>query len=277
MKADLHTHSRMSDGALELKDLLIKAKNNNIDIMSITDHDIIGYDNTLVDYAKGIGIKLIPGIELSTTHKDGDVHLLGYFRDDSYKNIDFQEKLDYLKEKRISRGRQIVQNLKEYYNINIDFDKLLKNSKAIIARPHIAKAIVNAGYNYTFSEVFDTVLSKNSLAYIPNCKFPLTEGIKMLKELNAITSIAHPTLLRSNKIEDLINLDFDGLECIYPQNKIGENEKFKSLCINHNKLCTGGSDYHGLPGDIKHGDIGSYYISDEALDKFLLSLNNNSV
>lgn len=274
MRADLHTHSNISDGALKPKDLIIKAKTNNIDIMSITDHDSIEYDNKLIDYAKDIGVKLIAGIELSTTHKDGDVHLLGYFRDDSYKNTEFQKKLTYLKEQRIFRGEQIVQNLKKYFNINIDFDKLLHDSRSIIARPHIAKAIISAGYDYTFSELFETVLSKNSLAYIPNYKFPLTNGIKMLKDLNAVTVIAHPTLLRSNKIEDLMDLGFDGLECVYSQNKIGEYEKFKNLCIKYNKLCTGGSDYHGLIGDIKHAEIGTSYIRGEILDRFLSYYNS---
>lgn len=268
-KADLHIHTIASDGSLCAKEVLNKAKKNNLDIISITDHDTIEISKDTLEYSQKLNIKLIPGIELTTIHNDENIHLLGYFRDNSFQDKNFQELLTKLKEKRIQRGRSIVNNLKNLFNININFDKLLKESNGLIARPHIANDIIASGYDNSFSHIFDTVLSKHSPAYVPNCTFELTEGLKILNALNCITVIAHPTLLKKNKVENLMHLDFKGMEIIYPLNKDGEFEYFKGLCQKYNKIYTAGSDFHGIKGDLKHGDIGSCYLEDEALNNFL--------
>lgn len=268
-KADLHMHTTASDGALSAKEVINKAKNSNLDIISITDHDTIEISKDTFEYSQKFNIKLIPGIELTTIHNGENVHLLGYFCDDSFKDTGFQNLLSHLKEDRIQRGKNIVKNLKSFFDIDIDFNELLKDSNGLIARPHIAKAIIKSGYDNSFSHIFDTVLSKHSPAYVPNCNFELTEGLKILNSLNAITVIAHPTLLKKNKVEDLMNLDFKGLEIIYPLNKEGEFEYFKKLCQKYNKIYTAGSDFHGITDDLKHGDLGSCYLDGEALDNFL--------
>ncbi|SHJ69551.1 hypothetical protein SAMN02745248_00729 [Hathewaya proteolytica DSM 3090] len=273
IKADLHTHSNFSDGILSPEDLILKASNCGLQIISITDHDTMKYGRTLIDFAKENGVTLIPGIELTTLHKGGNIHLLGYFKDDSYTDSIFQDNLYFLQTKRMERAKKMVDNLKEFYNIIIDFQHLIHSSNSLIARPHIAKAIIEAGYNYTFTELFDSVLSKKSKAYIPNFGLTLEEGIQLLHKYNAITVIAHPTLMRSNSIEDLMDMPFQGIEAIYPQNKPLETEKFIALAEAHNKLYTAGSDYHGINGDIKHGAMGDYTLTGSALERFLQCLN----
>ncbi|GAA0782864.1 PHP domain-containing protein [Hathewaya limosa] len=273
LRADLHTHTIASDGVLTINDLLLKAKQKNLDIVAITDHDSIGSLDEALKLSKTLNIKVIPGIELTTLYNNENIHLLGYFKDSSFKDKTFQDFLLNTKLKRLERGKDILKKLKEYFNIDINEEKLLKKNKGIIARPHIAHAILEAGYCNDFCKIFDTFLSKTSPAYVPNNCPSLLEGINILKSVNALSVIAHPTLIKKNNIKDLMDLQFDGMECLYPLNKEGDFEKFSQLCKKYNKISTAGSDFHGIPGDYNHGDLGQCFLGGNSLEKFLQMLS----
>ena len=92
MKADLHMHSTHSDGLKTPEELFKTAKENKVDIISITDHDVVKNVNLNYEYSKKYGVKYIPGIELSTLMKGKPVHVLGYFRDDSYQSKEMMKR-----------------------------------------------------------------------------------------------------------------------------------------------------------------------------------------
>lgn len=269
-KGDFHLHTNASDGKLSPKELVNLAKNKGLDIIAITDHDNTFCIEEGIAQGKAIGIKVIPGIELSTRFNDESIHMLGYFMDDSYKSKYFQDYLKEIQDYRIVRAKKIVDNLKRIFNIELDFEELLKNNNGIVARPHIAKAIIKAGYNYDFNYIFDNFIGSNSPAYVPNKKISIEEGLEVLNSVNAFVSIAHPTLIKKSPVEEIIKFDFNGIEAIYPTNKEGEEEKFRALAKKYEKIITAGSDYHG--GDVedkKHGQIGSSHLSGEELQIFL--------
>ncbi|MGY0372704.1 PHP domain-containing protein [Clostridium sp. JNZ J1-5] len=272
-KGDFHLHTNASDGKLSSKELLVLAKNEGLDIIAITDHDnTFGIDSALAA-GKELGVKVIPGMELSTRYNDENIHILGYFRDNSYKTPLFQKYLKDIQDYRIYRAKKIVDNLDVFFNIKIDFEKLLLRSHGIIARPHIAKEIMESGYDYDFRYIFENFIGNNSPAYVPNKEISIQEGLDVLKTVNALTSLAHPTLIRKSPIEEIIKYDFDCIEAIYPLNKEGEEDHFIDLAEKHNKIITAGSDYHGLEKeDKKHGYVGKFPLTGSHLQNFLNEL-----
>lgn len=273
-KGDFHTHTNASDGKFSAYDLLSLAKASGIDIMAITDHDTTDNLNSAIEESKKIGIKIIPGIELSTLHNDESIHVLGYFRDSSYMKKDFQDFLKEMKDYRVWRAKKIVSNLSKYFNIDLDYDTVTKNTNGVIARPHIARAIISAGYNYTYDYIFDNIINKESPAYIPNKKVTVDEGIKILSTANAITVLAHPILIKKTSIEEMLKFDFNGIEAIYPLNSKNDTEHFISLAKGNNKLITAGSDFHtDETSDTKHGKLGNIYLDSENINKLLKKLN----
>lgn len=269
-RGDFHLHTTSSDGTFAPSEVVKFAKQKGLDIMAITDHDNIeGTKEALIEGEK-LGIKVIPGIELSTVHNGESIHILGYFKDDSYKKQEFIDFLNDMILSRINRAKKIVENLDKFFDIKIDYQTVLNNSKGAVARPHIARAILSAGYTYEYQYIFDNILSKDSPAYVPNKKVSVEEGIKALKSVNAVVSLAHPVLIKKTPVEDFMKFDFDGLEAIYPLNSKENTDYFISLAKKYNKLITAGSDFHtSNPEDKKHGSVGAVSLTGEYLDNFL--------
>ncbi|MNM87692.1 hypothetical protein D3C81_998810 [compost metagenome] len=270
VKVDLHTHSKASDGRLSPRDLVKRAKENGSTLMALTDHDTTAGLEEAIAASKEFSIDFIPGIELSTIHNNESIHMLGFFRDDSYKSKELQDFLFDLKEHRRTRGEKIVNNLKTYFNIEISYEDVLKRGKGVIARPHIAEAIIDNGYPYTKAEIFDKFISKDSPAYVENKQVSVEEGIALLKKYNALVFLAHPILIRKTPIKDFLSFNFDGLEAIYFQNKKNDTKRLLKLCREKNLLVSAGGDFHGdLAGDDRHGDLGITEIPEELLERFL--------
>lgn len=271
MKIDLHVHTTASDGRFSPSQVVDLALNNSVDFLAITDHDTTNGIDEAISYSKDKNIKIIPGIELSTIHNNESIHLLGYFKDDNYKNKELLNFLEDLKISREVRAKKIINNLKKYFNIEIYYEDIKDNY--IIARPHIAKAIIKRGYNYTFDEIFKRFIGNDSPAYVENKKISLEDGIKLLKKYGALVSLAHPVLIKKSNVEDLIkNYDLDGLEAYYSINSQLDTAKFINVGTKYNKILTCGSDFHGIENDSKHGEIGSVSLDDKRINEFLEKL-----
>lgn len=275
-RGDFHLHSNASDGKLSPKDLVNLAKIRNLDIISLTDHDTISGLKEAIFQSGIIGIKLIPGIELSTLYNGKSVHILGYFKNIKYINDDFKNFLKEMRNYRILRAKKIVNNLYKFFNIKLDYDKILKNTHGIIARPHIAKAIIEAGYNYDFEHIFSEFIGENSPAYVPNKKLTTQDGISLLKSMKAMTVLAHPVLIKGANVKDIIKLPFDGIEAIYPANTPDDKLKFINYSNKYNKIISAGSDFHGLDNnDSKHASYpGQVYLEEDRVELFLKKLNS---
>ena len=272
IKADFHVHTSSSDGVLSPKEVVFKAYKNNVKYLSITDHDTVsGLDEALVESQK-YDISFIPGIELSTQYNNESIHILGYFKDKSYNNQNFIQELDKIKNHRIIRAQKITKKLDDEFNIKISFEKILKESKDTIARPHIAKAIIDAGYDYSHDEIFDKFIGKGSKAYVPTLKLSTEYGINLLKKYNALVFLAHPKLIKNTPIEEFIKMSIDGIESIYYQNTTEETNYYLNIAKEYNLLNSCGSDFHGIQNDTRHGDIGSMEISSENLSNLLEKL-----
>ncbi|WP_346928575.1 PHP domain-containing protein [Clostridium sp.] len=273
--SEFHCHTTASDGRFSPSQVVEMAKNKNVELLSITDHDTTeGIEEALIK-ANEISLNFIPGIELSCNHNRESIHILGYFRGNDYKDKTLIEFLNNLKKNRKTRALSIVKNLDKYFNIKINVDDILKISNGVIARPHIAQAIVNAGYPYDFQHIFNKFIGNDSPAYVPNKHISIQEGIELLKKYNCIVILAHPKLIKKTPIKDILKYDFHGIEALYYQNFKRETDEFISLAKSRNMLITCGSDFHGISkDDTKHGNIGDMFLSEEDFKKFMIMYKN---
>jgi len=268
---DLHMHSTFSDGTQTPTQLVERAKQNNVEVMAITDHDNVdGLKEGRIEAEKK-GITFVNGIEVSANFKDKDIHILGYFL-----NLEDKEFLGWLKNLQEKRFNRTLEILKKLSNLGIEISlsevegEVLGN---VIGRPHIAKMILKKGLATTMDEVFDRYLGDGQPAYVPKVGVDMVEVVKKLKANGAVVVLAHPHLISHpddtvvNIIDILIKNGLDGLELYYPSIILRKKNKLMKVAKKRNLILTGGSDFHGLH---RAGiDLGEGNISTEVYEKMV--------
>lgn len=272
--ADLHMHTNASDGRLTADELFLKAKKKGLDVIAITDHDTLGDVKGNILRQKTYTMNYIPGIELSTLYKSESVHILGYFDVNQVPVKPFQTYSKELMKKRIARMKTFLNNLKTHYAIDLDYKGVEKKAYGMIARPHLAAAIVEKYPTWTADALFKGPLSEQSKAYVPSAKLTTSEGIALIKKHGGTVVLAHPVLMRDTIHNEVLELHFDGIETYYPLHDALFRTVYKAHAKDKGWLVTAGSDYHGIPGDTKHGDLGSERLKGEELVSFLRNVKS---
>ena len=274
MKADLHMHSVHSDGTKEVKEILLRAKEKELDIIALTDHDSVEGVAEAIELGNELGIKVIPGLELSTYQNDASVHILGYFPNGIPEEVlKFSR---YQHEHRRARAIKMMENLEQIHGLKMNKERVLK-LKGMITRAHMITEVVSSNPEYSRKEAFDLFLNDNAPAYIPSTKMSTEDGVNFLKSCGAFIVLAHPVLLKNNDINDFLHLPLDGIEAIYPKNRGTDEAFFRAVASNHNLCVTAGSDYHGII-DFAHGDLAYNVLEGKDLELFLerIGLNENN-
>lgn len=265
MKADLHMHTNFSDGKYSVDELLDLQIKNNIDIISITDHDSFEGVKKAITTKKNI--RVIIGIELSTSRNEENVHILGYFKD--LKHIEqLQPVLDQQIIRRNERAYRVLEKLKEHFNIDLDH-KFIEEVESV-TRGTIAREIKKQGYDYTNKIIFKYMIGDGCPGYIPSSKIATVDGVNLIKEAGGLTVVAHPMHLKKNNITDIIKLGVDGLEAKYPHQEDVFNKYYK-IAKRHHLFITAGTDFHDFD-DGRHGNIGTNYLDGKDLEIFLEAL-----
>lgn len=268
MKADLHMHSVFSDGTDEVPAIVAKAKAAGLSLMSLTDHDTLKGVGLALEEGEKQGIKVLPGIEIST-YAVCEVHILGYNID--INNDRLLTRLAEIEDKRHERINAILTNLKKY-NIELDEEKIFDRI-GTVGRMHIAKQLLAKGYCQTITEAFDRYLGERGIAYVPSKRITPLEGVKLIKAAGGLAVVAHPLIFcQKGKLDDLIGglktYGLDGLEVYYPTHSLDDTAKLYDLAKKNRLIATGGTDYHGLnKKGVEPGDVD--YVPDRfALEKF---------
>ncbi len=250
MKIDLHTHSIYSDGLDNIETLLDNAKRANVSVMALTDHDNVDGVEEAIKKSSNYGIKVIAGIELTTIYKNETVHVVGLFKDDIIPHK-IKEYSISMKEIRYQRAMKMLEDIKTIYNVEVNFNIL--DNLNIITRGNMIQILLESNENMTYDEAC-FYISKESKAYIRVSKLELSEGLKLLKDSNCLSILAHPVLIDENILPEILTHSFDGIEARYPKNKQGDEEKLTAIAKERNMFISAGSDYHG---DLGHADIGT--------------------
>jgi len=243
--ADLHTHTYHSDGTRSPKEVVDVARSHGLDILAISDHDNLAAFYEIHSYATGLGVTLIPATELSCEYEGIDVHVLAYAFDPHDERID--ARLRGFRESRHRRGYAIVERLRALgYDIRAErVDELAAGGA--MGRPHVARALVEAGYVATVSEAFDKLLGTGKPGYVEKERFRISEAVSLIRNAGGLTSIAHPTLYPNHEqlVPRLLDSGVDGVEVMHPQVDALNRERYTNLARFRGKMTTGGSDDHG--------------------------------
>jgi 3',5'-nucleoside bisphosphate phosphatase len=278
-KGDFHIHTRYSDGKYSPKEVIDLAKKNNLDVIAITDHDTISGVEEAVRLGQESSITVVPGIELSTMNKGESIHVLGYFKDVSMISNEFREHLENIHLQRYRRAEEMVHKLDKIFSIKISLEKIIKDTSGVIARPHLAKAIIEAGYDYEWNYIFENIINRDSPVYVPTVKMTTEEGLDLLNSAGALKVLAHPALIKNSNVELLLKMGFDGIESRYYSNSIEETEKYLKMALEHKKVVTAGSDFHGIAEtDHSHSlEVGSVFLEKAEIQDFMMLLNKQEL
>src|SRR5213596_586571 len=186
---DLHTHSTASDGVYAPAGLLQHAKDVGLRVLALTDHDNTGGLQEAAQAAAKLDIDFIPGIEINTDVQGGEVHVLGYFPE--YHRPAFQAVLKVLRDARERRGQRMVELLNEQ-GIHIAWERVRQIAQGAVGRPHVAKALLEAGYVQTIGEAFDKYIGKGCYAYVPRYRLRPEDAVRLITSANGLPVIAHP-------------------------------------------------------------------------------------
>jgi 3',5'-nucleoside bisphosphate phosphatase len=257
LKADLHTHTTKSDGALTPRELVLRAKNSGLRIISITDHDTIDALEDAIELGKHEGVEVIPGMELSAVYNGYEIHILGYFID--YKNARLLEALRYFREERLKRVARIVEKLNKL-SIPVTIESVLEIAQgASVGRPHVANALVNGGHTSTYQQAFNKYIGDGRPAYEKKVEVTPEETVSLIAEAGGLSFLAHPgRSVAENTLIHLIKSGLDGIEVIHPSHTPQLIEYYRGIVNEYCLLESGGSDFHGgMRGDDQYfGEIG---------------------
>lgn len=275
ISADLHMHTTASDGKHPAETLFKMAKEKGLDIISITDHDTVGDVKAYLKLRDKYQLNFYPGIELSTLYNGESVHILGYFHPDKVPFKTMKIYTDELIKRRQDRMKKFIQNLKNEYQIDVNYKAVLKRSGGMIARPHLAREIIEHYPEYTHDALFEGPLSDQSKAFVVSAKLSTLEGIQFLKEAGAVVVLAHPGLMSDDIHNEVLELPFDGIETYYPLHDALFRTVYQAHAKDKGWLVTAGSDYHGIENDSKHGMIGDERLRGPELIAFLRKVNQS--
>lgn len=268
MRVDLHLHTTASDGVHPPREVLRRAAANGAALVSITDHDAI----TRLEPGAGRGLPgrptVIAGVELGVDAGEaGELHLLGYFPAGRFEPL--RDELERLRRDRLARGERTVAKLAEL-GVQVAWDRVLEIADAAsVGRPHIARALVDAGRADSVQDAFDRWLRDDGPAYVPRAILPLHEAVERIRECGGLASLAHPN--RCSDPERAVRLaaaaGVDAIEACYARDSAEEAARSAALAADCRLLVTAGTDFHGLhPGE---PEPGSFCVPDDALEPFL--------
>jgi predicted metal-dependent phosphoesterase TrpH len=243
--ADLHTHTYHSDGTRSPQEVVDVARRHGIDILAISDHDNIAAYFEIKSYADEVGTTLIPAMELSCAHEGIDIHVLAYAFDPH--NTRIEERLRGFRETRHQRGYAMVDRLRALgYMISRErVDELAAGGA--LGRPHVARALVEAGYATSVADAFDKLLGTGKPGYVEKERFSIAEAVELIHTAGGVTSIAHPTLYPDPEkvVPLLLDQGIDAVEVIHPDVDKWSRERYTHMTRFRGKFATGGSDDHG--------------------------------
>ena len=263
MRIDLHTHTTASDGLLDAPALIAEASTRGVGLLAVSDHDTTASVDAAIDAGRKAGVEVWPAVELSCDVEAGEVHVLGYFVD--HRLPWFQALLDRLRAGRLHRAQRMVERLAAL-GAPVDFAHVAALAGGgAIGRPHVARALVGAGWVRTVPEAFERYIGRHGPAYVERLKVTPGEAVTILRAAGGLAVLAHPGWARNDElISGLVASGLDGIEVYYPDHTPSLVSHYAALARQYGLLVTGGTDFHG--GDLAtRVVVGGQYVPEEVI------------
>ncbi len=258
---DLHTHSQRSDGVLTPTELVRRASERGVRIQALSDHDTLSGVAEAVAEGVRLGVRIIPATELNTESEWGDAHILAYFIDPA--DAAFEEKMKWLRDNRGRRIDLMVENLNRLgHTVSLERVREIARGGSL-GRPHLAQALFEAGHVPSYEAAFDTLIGKESPAYVSRVGLAPLEAVELVRAHGGVPSLAHPgTVLGLEELLPLLkDVGLAGIECYYGSHTPAWTASCLRWAARFGLVPTGGSDFHGR-GD--HGvDLGGVFVPPE--------------
>lgn len=251
-KVDYHVHTFYSDGTMKPTDLVRMYNDKEYDMIAITDHDGIGGVNEAMIAGEALQLKVIPGIEFSTSYtldeKKLELHLLGYHID--IEDEDLNDKLVEIRKERKSRNDKLLKLLNELGVELTEEDLIERPKQKYIGKPHFARAIKRKGYYIeNMWEVFDEV---------DRWKIDSIDAMNLVKGAGGMSVLAHPMKIKNigevrseefwtnldKLVKELKKAGLKGIECYHPSANEDDNYKLVSVASKYHLHITEGTDFH---------------------------------
>lgn len=240
---DLHTHSTASDGTLPPESVVAAAHAAGVEALALTDHDTLAGVARAVEAGRSLGVRVVPGVELSAHDGDSEIHILALH----VTRLGLIEKrLEKFREERHFRAARIVERLRAL-GMDVTVEMVLQEAgDAAVGRPHIARAMIRAGAARDFREAFDRYLGSGRPAFVAKPRLEVSEAISIVHEAGGLAIWAHPGGDgRRARLEPYVEMGMDGVEIRHPSHLLEDMNRLAALSEFFKLVPSGGSDWHG--------------------------------
>ncbi len=267
-RADLHTHTTASDGLLTPEQLLEAAWRGGLGAIAITDHDTVeGVQEALAIGSPGLLV--VMGVELSCVLAGVEIHVLGYGFDPTA--VGLRTLLDERAGERRTRAAAIVERLVAL-GVPVSMGRIAELAgSGTIGRPHVARALVEAGHASSVGDAFDRFLGAGQPAYVERQELAPQWAIAVIHAAGGAAVLAHPLYSPgyADFLPDLVDAGLDGIEVVYPDHPPAIRRYLSSLAARYGLVETGGTDFHGDFGRAGKG-LGETTVAVDVVGQLLL-------
>jgi predicted metal-dependent phosphoesterase TrpH len=240
---DLHMHSTASDGSRPPGDVVREAHRIGLAAIALTDHDTLDGLVDAIATGEQLGVRVIPGIELSAVEGNVETHILGLHLSDTRA---LESELIALREMRRNRAQRIVARLNEL-GVRVEFQSVLEQANGgAIGRPHVARAMIAEGWAVDFRDAFERYLGNGKPAFVMKERLAVADAIALIHGAGGIAVLAHPAQGGTReRVEAFVREGMDGVEVKHPSHSAEDTSRLLALVEHFSLVPSGGSDWHG--------------------------------
>jgi predicted metal-dependent phosphoesterase TrpH len=228
-----------------------EAASRGVRVLALTDHDTVAGIPEARAAGGRLGVEIVPGVELSAASSGGEIHLLGYF-----VNIEDPALLETLSRYAHARKERMERMIERLLRLGAPIAPEQVQEIAgqgTVGRPHLGRALVEAGYASDVSDAFDRFIGAGRPAFVPRPRVDPREAIALVRAAGGVPVLAHPfsTDGVESVLDRLVPAGLVGMEVDYGAYTPPEREVLRQIAARRGLIATGGSDYHGP--DLRHG------------------------
>jgi predicted metal-dependent phosphoesterase TrpH len=267
MRLDLHIHTNASDGAWPPERVVDGAARGGLDVIAIADHDTTAAVATAQRVGLERNVQVIPAIEVSSTWQGREIHVLGYFIDPEAPGM--ASHTSRALTVRDDRMRAMIDRLGGQ-GVEVSLaavEDAAGPDRVNIGRPHLAKALLAAGYVSSVSEAFHTLIGDHHAAFVPTALLDPMEAVGLIRDSGGVSVWAHPPSdLIDALLPGLVKAGLGGLEVYRPSHSRNDVLRLEGICRTSGLVMSGGSDWHTPDsGSI----LGGFHVSADEVEKLL--------
>jgi predicted metal-dependent phosphoesterase TrpH len=256
LRLDLHIHSSASDGAWSPEAIVRGAAEGRLDVIALADHDTVSGWAAADAVGREIGVRVVPALEVSSTYRDVDIHVLGYFVDADAPSL--AAHTERAGRRRQERMHEMLERLGAQ-GVHVSYaavEAAAGPARDVIGRPHLAKALVAAGHATSVPDAFDRWIGDGHPAFVPTELLDPVGAVEVVKAAGGIPVWAHPpAALIDELLPRLVRAGLRGLEVWRPRSHRPDVDRLEATGRTSGLLMSGGSDWHSPDGGTALGDF----------------------